>query len=516
MRLPATFLLICGALAANPEPAPRGAESPAEAPSVPAVPTAEPVVTAPAAPAAEVPSSPAPAAAAHPTPSEEVPMPAEAPAATKSQPPARKEEALEVPSTTQAASAEGTTLLDHKDLNHVQVGHQAKAEEIASLLRIGHTKQEKGDYATAEMSYLQVLAEHATPEQNREAIIGLARTYRKKGDFTKAGASYERFIKEYPNDGELPLVFLELGRTLRALGAHQQAITRFYSVLNMTLKIPTQGPDQYRQLVRTAQYEIADTYFQIGDYAQANRYFSRLKLLDLAPEDRARAHFKSALALALSGEDDKAVLSLRTFLDQNPDDENIAEAQYLLSVSLRRLGRSQESLHTTLGLLKVESSRTEKDPVRWQYWQRKTGNQLANDFYERGEIEGALQIYTSLAQLSTEQAWTLSATYQMGLCYERLRHFDRARECYSSIVSKTQDAKNQGKLRADVADLAEMATWRLGQLDWQLTTEKQISAIFAPAVPHLPASPAPLTSDPLSAVDHDVHGSAPIASHTVR
>lgn len=515
MRLSATFLLLFGTLAANPEATPPAVEPSAEGSTV----TPQSVAPEPPPAAAEATAPTAAKDASRTEPAvvdrELQAMPASQPL-EKTAPPATKTETVAHPATASAASAEGTTLGPHSDLHHLQIGHHANAAEILSLLHIGHAKQEKGDYASAEVSYLQVLAERATPEQDREAILGLARAYRKSGDFTKAGASYERYIKEYPDDAELPIIFLELGRTLRALGAHQQAITRFYSVLNTTLKLPDQGPEQYRQLVRTAQYEIADTYFQIGDYVQANRYFSRLKLLDLAPEDRARAHFKSSLALALSGEDDKAVLSLRSFLDQNPGDENTAEAQYLLSVSLRRLGQMQASLQITLALLKGESTRSEKDSARWQYWQRKTGNQLANEFYEHGEIESALQIYTSLAQLSSEQAWSLPATYQMGLCFERLRQFDRARECYGSIVEKTKSAKAGGTLRADLSDLSEMATWRLGQLDWQLTTENQISAIFAPAAPHLVASPDLIPPDPSSAAGHDLHGSAAIASHTLR
>ena len=512
MRLSATFLLICGTLAANSEPAPHASGLPADA-------------ATPAAASEFSKSKPAPAAAQSPAeaPVAESSVPGEgahltSPAAApveNSPPAAAKPETAGPLIVPQAASAEGTTMSEHNDPHYLQTSHQANTREIASLLRIGNTKQEKGDYATAEMSYLQVLAEHATAEQDRDAILGLARTYRKNGNFTKAGASYERFIKEYPVDSELPIIFLELGRTLRALGAHQQAIARFYSVLNTTLKIPEHAPDHYRQLVRTAQYEIADTYFQMGDYVQANHYFSRLTLLDLAPEDRARVHFKSALALALAGENDRAVLSLRAYLDQNPDNENAPEAQYLLSVSLRRLNRIQESLHATLSLLKVESSRTEKDPARWQYWQRKTGNQLANEFYERGEIESALQLYTNLAQLSSESAWTLSATYQMGLCYERLQGFGRARECYTKIVDKTKSAKADGSLRADLRDLADMAAWRLGQLDWQVSTESQISAIFAPAGSR-PHSRAPISPAHTSAAEHDVYGSAPIASDTVR
>lgn len=401
---------------------------------------------------------------------------------------------------------------------HVQKSHMATPAEIASLLRIGTTKREQGDYASAEIALLQVLAENATPEQDREALLALARTYRKKGDFTKACAVYERFIKAHPADPELPVLYLELGRSLRALGAHKQAIARFYSVLNSTLKLPDQGEDVYRQLARTAQFEIAETYFQQGDYVQATRFFSRLKLLDLAPEDRARAHFKSAFALTLANEDEKAVASLKSFLDQNADDENVPEARYLLSISLRRLGRTQDSLAATLALLKTESGRTGANARRWAYWQRKTGNQLANEFYQQGEIVGALQIYQSLAALSSDASWNLPVTYQIGLCFERLRRFDRARECYQTIVDNLKQRGSDGTVRPELSDLAEMAAWRLSQIDWQRSTDTQLSAIFTHGGTTAPASTPPTAprADSASASAHDTHGSAPIASNVVR
>jgi tetratricopeptide (TPR) repeat protein len=392
------------------------------------------------------------------------------------------------------------------------IARKATPEEITSLLRIGLSKRDAGDYDSAELAFLQVLAERATREQDRDALLGLGRTYRKKGDFTKAAAVMERFAKTYPADPELPLVFLELGRTFRALGAHKQAIARFYSVLNTTLKLPDEGADTYRQLARTAQFEIAETYFQSGDFGQATRFFSRLKLLDLAPEDRARAHFKSAYALTLGGENEKAVSTLRSFLEQNPEDENVPEARYLLSVVLRRLGHLQESLSATVGLLKEESHRVNKDARRWAYWQRRTGNQLANEFYQSGDISSALVIYQHLAALSTDATWQLPVTYQIGLCYERLRQPERARDAYQSIVDKLKAATADGAPRPELADLAEMAAWRLGQLTWQSMTEAQVSAMFPNPSPASPPGPTPVSS----ASDHDHHGSSPIASQFVR
>ena len=177
-------------------------------------------------------------------------------------------------------------------------------------------------------------------------------------------------------------------------------------------------------------------------------------------------------------EDKAAVPIFRSFLEQNPDDENVPEARYLLSDSLRRQGQINESLVVALDLLKAESKYTEKDPKRWSYWQRKTGNQLANEFYERGDFGSSLLIYQTLAKLSTEPSWNLPVTYQIGLCLERLQRFDRARECYQTIVDNVKPASTDGAARPELADLAEMAAWRLDQLAWLQDTDKQLSLFF--------------------------------------
>jgi tetratricopeptide (TPR) repeat protein len=374
----------------------------------------------------------------------------------------------------------------------------ATPEEVASLVRIGQAKIEQGDYVSSELAFRQVLAEKATPEQDHAALMGLARTYRKKTEFTKAAAVYETLIKQIPDDPLLPIVYLELGRTLRALGAYKSAITRFYSVINSTLKLPDDNADNYRQLARTAQFEIAETYFQSGDYEQANRFFSRLKLLDLAPEDRARAHFKSVYALTLAGDHEKAVTGFRAYLDQNPNDENVPEARYLLATSLRQLGRYNESLAVALELLRAEKKYVQSDPRRWTYWQRKTGNQLANQFYEQGDFGSALVIYQNLAAISPEPAWRLPVVYQIGLCSERLRLFDRARECYQTIIDNAKSSAADGAHRQELVDLFEMADWRLKHLVWEQTTDNQLTAIF-------PNDRDRATT--LPANDHDLNGS---------
>jgi TolA-binding protein len=388
------------------------------------------------------------------------------------------------------------------------------AKEKRGLLKLGATLTERGDYAAAEIAFRQVLNSTEFPvADQKEALIGMARMFRLQGALSKAAAIYEKFLKVFPDDDRVPDLMLELGRTQRAAGAYRLAVKQFYSVINSTLKLPPQGFEHYEQLAKTAQFEIAETHFAAGDFTEASKYFSRLRLLDLAPADRARAHFKSAYAQFLDNDFEGAVVTLRNYLDQWTDDENVPEARYLLAAALRRLNRTQEALAATLELLRGEKTRTAGDPKLWSYWQRRTGNQLANEFFMAGDNLSALAIYERLAALSPDPAWRLPVTYQIAVCQERLHQVRQARAAYQDILDTVKGTAG-GKAAApnpEFAELTRMAEWGLAHLDWRDQTAAQLSQIFQPIYPTsgvgTPATPP--------SPSHDAAGSNPATSKTM-
>jgi tetratricopeptide (TPR) repeat protein len=365
--------------------------------------------------------------------------------------------------------------------------------EGRGLLNLGASLTERGDFGAAEIAYWQILNNrgYAKPEQC-DALFGLACMYRKQGVFTKASAVYEKFLKLYPEDPRVPDALLDLGRSQRAMGAYKNAINRFYNVINSTLKLPPESYEHYQLLAKTAQFEIAETHFETGNFVEAAKFFDRLRLLDLAPEDRARAHFKSACALLKAGEAEKAASIFTQFIDQWPQDINVPEARYLLALTLRQLGRAEEALTITLTLLRTEHSTAGVDPKNWAYWQRRTGNQLANDFFQNGDTLSAVAIYEGLTHLSANPAWRLPIIYQMGLCYERLRQTDRANQAYRNIVDAVAHPSGKEPVTGELTDLARMAEWRLGQLDWNGHTDRQLDQFFSVNSPQTAQTPSPV------------------------
>jgi tetratricopeptide (TPR) repeat protein len=346
--------------------------------------------------------------------------------------------------------------------------------EAQGLVNLGGNLTDRGDFPAAEIAYRQVLNGNAPLEPTKSALLGLARMHRKQGYLTKAAAIYERYLKDYPSDERVPDALLDLGRTLRDMGAPRLAIARFYNVINSTLKLPSDtGFEHYQLLAKTAQFEVAETHFQSGDFAEANKFFSRLRMLDLAPADRARAHFKAGYSLQLSGDLEGAITTLRAYIEQSPEDENVPEARFLVATTLRKLNRAQEALTATLELLRAEHTRSAADAKRWNYWQRRTGNQLANDFFQSGDIVNALSIYSSLASLGEDASWRVPVNYQVALCYERLGDIDRAKVAYQAIVAEAGESPS-----SEIADIARMAKSRLAHVDWRNHTDRQVSALF--------------------------------------
>lgn len=373
----------------------------------------------------------------------------------------------------------------HAEASHpaVEAAHPAEAakappepavtvrEEHESLLRIGDKKLAAGDGASALVAYRQVASAPLDDKESALALLGMARAYRTSGEGVKAVATYEHLLLELPNAAEGPIALLELGRALRDLGSTKLALSRFYSVINSTLKLPEGESDRYKSIVRTAQFEIAETHMAAGAYAEAAKFFARLDLLDLAPEDRSRARFKAAQAKALSSDDLTAASVLELYIEENPDDINSPEARFMLANLFYKLGRLNESLQVTLHLLHHERSRG--DPTgTWLSWQRRTGNLLANQFYEQGEFFSALQLYRSLDVLGDTPEWRVPVLYQTGLCQERLRQNDEALATYATIKKIAGE-----KPAPALLDIVRMADWRTGQIRWQTTTRVAVDAL---------------------------------------
>jgi len=364
--------------------------------------------------------------------------------------------------------------------------------EVEGYRRLAADAIARDNLELAETYYQHLLTVSAPDSAKVSALRELADVYEKRHDLAKTITVLEAIRQIAPEDDPTaPETFLRLGRLYREAGAYQTAIARYYSVLNAALRLGAPELGKYQDWTQQAQFEIAETYFASGDYAQANKFFALCGKLDLSREDKARALFRSAYCLFLLDDKKSAEETARRFLKDYGDTKYAPEGHYLLATTLRSLGRAQEAMEEVLSLLHTEQKVAESDPQTWARWQEKAGNQIANDLYLNGDFGRALSIYQALAKLKTSPDWLWPVIYQMGLCFERLLLPDRANEAYSFITDEAR--KSKGDSTQVLNQVVKMAAWRHSQLGWKNQTESRLETLLGG--PDVPAaaetSPAP-------------------------
>lgn len=374
----------------------------------------------------------------------------------------------------------------------------ASAANIEALEQEMQTAINNGDFPQAEKIFNQILRLAAPEKQKRNAILIMGRTLEEKQKQpAKAAVAYEQFVKLFPNDPEAPDTLLRLGRIYRDNGAFGSALNKFYSVLYSALQVKT--GEEYTDSSLRAKMEIAHTHFAAGDYQAAAELYSRLKLVKMTQAEASEVAFRSAYISYLSGHYINSLTGAEGFLATYPASPLAPEAQYLRVQSLRALGRKEEAMKETIKLLQAGREFGKKKPAVWAYWQRKTGNDIANELYETGDTLGALSVYQKLAELNDAPNWRGPTVYQIGLCFERLRYHARAREAYRYIIDKipasAPAAEGDSMVGMNLATLRDMAQWRLDNLDWLEKTERDLYPLLDKETPASDLQPSFLKTE---------------------
>ncbi|HTH47815.1 MAG TPA: tetratricopeptide repeat protein [Candidatus Limnocylindria bacterium] len=333
-------------------------------------------------------------------------------------------------------------------------------------------RQERRDkhIELAETNLVSLIESPAPEEVKRGARLELALLVQDRGELAQAQQLYAQYLKLYPDDPNEPEIILRQGLIYRQMGAPVLAISKFYGVMSTALNLKSDRVDYYERLVLQAQTEIAETYYLQGKYAEASDFFSRLlKLNDSALND-AVVRGKLVRCLARLDRPGDAVTQAERYLTRYPAAGEAPEIRYLLADSLRKLGRGHDAVEQVLILLRGEQEKSVKDPAEWGQWQRRTGNDLANQLYNQGDYLDALQIYNRLLELDDSVAWQLPVQYQLGLVYERLEQPQKALDAYNFIIA-TVGSISPEKATPNLTTIADLARWRSQHLQWLLKIE---------------------------------------------
>lgn len=359
---------------------------------------------------------------------------------------------------------------DHLEVKPLSGGFYQKKvrQKTEQWRRQAQLEAKARNYDDAEKFYFKVLNHGEISEDERRGIfLEMVDLYKKQHNEIKMIAIYESYLELYPQDPAVPMIHVAAGDLYRELGSFHLAKEHYYRVINLAMNIDNSKIDEYRKNSVIAKIRIAETFLMVGDYDGAANKFGDLKKLDyLPPEEHASAMFQVGFLQQKMGRDPKAIALLTEFIETYPRDSRVPEAHFLIAESYRSMDQSEKAVQEIFTLLSKSHKRARIDEGVWVFWKKRAGNQIANSLYKDGDFHNALRLYQGITKLDSTPDWQWEVIYQIGLCFERLSLYDKAKEAYGWIVKGEADGEPVPKeeITQRSKELQEMAQWRLEQM----------------------------------------------------
>ena len=286
--------------------------------------------------------------------------------------------------------------------------------ELASdaLLQAGNNALNLENYARAEELYQQVQQEFPTSHQAYPAQLHLGETYYRSQQFEKAKDTLEQAFAKVPDDNSVSLELLAdaynyLGLTYSQTDSPVLAISQFEQVLELT-----EAPELRANML----FNIAETYYKIGEYQQAESFYRwLLEEYPDAPEAQD-AQFSLILSYLQLEETEKYLQASQQFLrqynalPQSEEPENGGISEQVDSVPHPD---SPDNPHVPAVLY-----------------------QLGEHYVIQQEYEQALNIFQHFMETYPEHELADESLYGMAWCYLKIKDYPSAIWQFKELLSQ--------------------------------------------------------------------------------
>ncbi|MBU62532.1 MAG: hypothetical protein CMI26_08520 [Opitutae bacterium] len=394
---------------------------------------------------------------------------------------------------------------------------------LISLLRM---HERNGAWVDAAKTYERFLEEFASDEKYPfEEYMSAPGISELRSDLGDSGAWVRGVKRGAPT---IPETHFRLGKIYRKLGAHQMASNKFYDAMNSTMvlaEVPSDNIDKdyssrqtrHDAVAKQAMIEIAATFLDAEDYDGAIKFYGRIiRVEGMDKSDQAEVLFKHALSHYRRARENIKIeeqmsanslqsqsklenlpkadftqvkLDLRGFSQSFPGSQYVPEAHYVLALTYDKLDERKMAIVELLALLQSAPFRPEKieqearsKPVKdldynelarmkglWIYWKKKTGNYLANKFFEEGDYHSSLRVYEAMREIDMSPDWRVPVLYQIALCQEKLGLYIQAVETYQEVRDEVNQGSDSAAKRVVENKYLKyvfgMAKWRREQLE---------------------------------------------------
>ncbi len=289
--------------------------------------------------------------------------------------------------------------------------HESMKLAILSGLRAGQLQTVQNELKNFAARFPTDLAAQA------EIQFEIGDLYLRRKNFKKAEEIFKKLRKKFKNTPHAIRGDFGLGKALLIQNKTDDA-------LEVLTEIPKKYPGH--PFLKVVYLNLGDFYQAQQQWANAMEAFSMV-LADSNFDRHSRVAMRSLIGLyERQGYFDAALKWARQYLRLFPQDEQRLSLQIKIGSLFRSLGQYQEAIKQYRSLLPLADPQT---AVEIQYY-------IGESYFEAGQFEQAIVEYLRLkyANVKTKFPWRTTAIYKAGICYMRLKSFDRARELFELVV----------------------------------------------------------------------------------
>lgn len=257
-------------------------------------------------------------------------------------------------------------------------------------------------YEQAQPVFESLNEQYPETELGSEALFWSADAYYHMEDYGPAGAQFEQFIQRYPNHELVGPANYSLGWSHFKMGNYQEAIEPFKTFLE-----DYEPPEIALYPYDTdTKLRIGDSYYAIGDYANAITYYSKAIGAepggDYAMFQIANSHYRSE-------NNYEAVTTFRKFLRIYPYSRLREQAQYNIAYIYLNAGNYSQA---------VEEFKTVINKYPNTPWAARSQYNIGDTYYNAGEYEQAIAAYRKVMEEYPQSEYILEAVN--GIQYAQL------------------------------------------------------------------------------------------------
>ncbi|GEM_PF-4853224 len=343
-----------------------------------------------------------------------------------------------------------------------------------ALIKMGDLYAKKGDFSEARKTYQKILQTFPRDSLAPQAYYNLAYTFYREGKLLQAASLFNSLGDKYPKSSLIPDAYYLAGWSYFRKGDYEKAREKFQEVL---AKFPASS------VVPRSILGMGDSYYNQGNFVKAKDWYQ--KLVDKYPEAK-----ESSVALislyntyVQTEEMDTAIGFLKKYIEEKPQGEF---ADYsLLQLALYYMRKEDYPRATALlEKLKKEFPKSHLLPDSYYWlgrmyrdmkefrkaeenfrplytsgkdnpWKEEAMLEVANMYYQEGNQEQALRLYSDFEKLFPDSPFLPRAWLNQGKIYLHLKQGDKALTIFRKIMASQASQKIKIEAEYSIAQILE-------------------------------------------------------------